>query len=275
MRATDMTLPAVPPGIHATALVDSRAQLDSSVSVGPYTVIGPHVRIGAGTSIGAHCVIEGHTTIGRDNQIFQFNSLGAIPQDKKYAGEPCELVIGERNTIREFCTFNIGSPGDLGVTRLGDDNWIMAYVHIAHDCTVGNHTIFANNTTLAGHVQIDDWVILGGFTGVHQFVKLGAHSFTAISSVLVADLPPFVMCQGQPAQARSMNFEGLRRRGFSPARISAVKAMHKALYRDGLTLEQAKLRIAELTQQYPESTPDVDMMLAFLAQSSSQRGIVR
>lgn len=270
-----MTLPAVPPGIHATALVDPLAQLDSSVSVGPYTVIGPHVRIGAGTTVGAHCVIEGHTTIGRDNRIFQFNSLGAVPQDKKYAGEPCELVIGDRNTIREFCSFNIGSPGDLGVTRLGDDNWIMAYVHIAHDCTVGNQTIFANNTTLAGHVEVGDWVILGGFTGVHQFVKLGAHSFTAISSVLVADLPPFVMCQGQPAAARSMNFEGLRRRGFSPERISAVKAMHKALYRDGLTLAQAQQRIAELTQSHPESAPDVAMMLAFLARSSPQRGIVR
>ena len=270
-----MTSSAAPSRIHATALVDPSAQLDSSVSVGPYSVIGPHVRIGAGTSIGAHCVIEGHTTIGRDNQIFQFNSIGAIPQDKKYAGEPCELVIGDRNTIREFCSFNIGSPGDKGVTRVGDDNWIMAYVHIAHDCIVGNHTIFANNTTLAGHVEVGDWVILGGFTGVHQFVKLGAHSFTAISSVLVADLPPCVRCQGQPAQARSMNFEGLRRRGFSPARISAVKAMHKALYRDGLTLEQAKQRIAELTQCSPEAAPDVEMMLSFLAQSSPQRGIVR
>jgi UDP-N-acetylglucosamine acyltransferase len=270
-----MTSPVQPPGIHATALVDPSAQLDSSVSVGPYTVIGPHVRVGAGTTIGAHCVIEGHTTLGRDNRIFQFNSLGAIPQDKKYAGEACELVIGDRNTIREFCTFNIGSPGDQGVTRMGDDNWIMAYVHVAHDCMVGNNTIFANNATLGGHVHIGDWVILGGFTGVHQFVRLGAHSFTAVSSVLLADLPPFVMCQGQPAAARSMNFEGLRRRGFSPERLSAVKAMHKALYRDSLTLEQAKLRIAELTEKYPESLSDVQMMLSFLEQTSPQRGIVR
>ena len=270
-----MTLPLVPSSIHATALVDPLAQLDSSVTVGPYTVIGPYVKIGAGTTIGAHCVIEGHTTIGSDNRIFQFNSLGAVPQDKKYAGEPCELVIGDRNTIREFCTFNIGSPGDQGVTRVGNDNWIMAYVHVAHDCIVGNHTIFANNTTLGGHVHIDDWVILGGFTGVHQFVRLGAHSFTAVSSVLLADLPPFVMCQGQPAKARSMNFEGLRRRGFSAERISAVKAMHKALYRDGLTLEQARQRIAELTEKHPESMPDVQMMLSFLEQTSPQRGIVR
>ena len=270
-----MTLPVVPAGIHATALVDPSAQLDSSVTVGPYTVIGPHVRIGAGTTIGAHCVIEGHTTIGSDNRIFQFNSLGSVPQDKKYAGEPCELVIGDRNTIREFCTFNIGSPGDQGVTRVGDDNWIMAYVHVAHDCIVGNQTIFANNATLGGHVHIGDWVILGGFTGVHQFVRLGAHSFTAVSSVVLADLPPFVMCQGQPAAARSMNFEGLRRRGFSADRISAVKAMHKTLYRDGLTLQQAKLGIADLTKKYPESTPDVQMMLTFLEQTSPQRGIVR
>ena len=267
-----LSAPAV---IHATALVDPRAELDSSVSVGPYCVIGPDVKVGAGTTIGAHCVIEGHTTIGADNRIFQFNSLGGIPQDKKYAGEPCELVIGERNTIREFCTFNIGSPGDQGVTRVGDDNWIMAYVHVAHDCRIGNQTIFANNTTLGGHVQVDDWVILGGFTGVHQFVRLGAHSFTAISSVLVADLPPFVMCQGQPAAARSMNFEGLRRRGFSADRMSAVKVMQKLLYRDGLTLEQSRLRIAELPEKYPEALQDVRTMLSFLEQTSPQRGIVR
>jgi len=261
--------------IHPTALVDSKAQLHESVSVGPYSVVGPHVRIAAGTSIGAHCVIEGHTTIGRDNKIFQFNSIGAIPQDKKYVGEPCELVIGDRNTIREFCTLNIGSPGDAGVTRVGHDNWIMAYVHLAHDCVVGNHTIFANNAQLAGHVHVGDWAILGGFTVVHQFVRLGAHSMTAMCSLLFADLPPYVMCQGQPAAARSMNFEGLRRRGFSPERIAAVKGMQRALYRDELTLEQAKERIASLTQSHPEAEADVAMMLDFLAGTSPQRGIVR
>jgi UDP-N-acetylglucosamine acyltransferase len=261
--------------IHATAVVDPSAELHSSVTIGPYTVIGPHVRIGAGTTVGPHCVIEGHTTIGQDNRIFQFNSLGAIPQDKKYAGEPCELVIGDRNTIREFCTFNIGSPGDAGVTRVGDDNWIMAYVHLAHDCVVGNHTIFANNSQLAGHVHVGDWVILGGFTVVHQFVRLGAHSMTAMCSLLFADLPPFVMCQGQPAAARSMNYEGLRRRGFSPERVAAVKSMHKALYRDDLTLEQAKLRIAELATTQPESAIDVAMMNSFLDGVAAQRGIVR
>lgn len=262
-------------GIHATALVDPKAELDSSVSVGPYTVIGPHVKVGAGTTIGAHCVIEGHTTMGRDNRIFQFNSLGAIPQDKKYAGEPCELVIGDRNTVREFCTFNIGSPGDLGVTRVGDDNWIMAYVHLAHDVTVGNHTIFANNSQLAGHVHVDDWVILGGFTVVHQFVRLGAHSMSAMCSLLFADLPPFVMCQGQPANARSMNYEGLRRRGFNAERLAAVKAMHRALYRDDLTLDKAQARMNELAVAHPDAATDVAMMQAFLAGTSPQRGIVR
>jgi len=261
--------------IHATAIIDPGASLDSSVSVGPYTVIGPHVKVGAGTTIGAHCVIEGHTTIGSDNRIFQFNSLGAIPQDKKYAGEPCELIIGNRNTVREFCTFNIGSPGGGAVTRVGDDNWIMAYVHLAHDCLVGNNTIFANNSQLAGHVEVGDFVILGGFTVVHQFVRIGAHGMTAMCSLLFADQPPFVMSQGQPAQARSMNFEGLRRRGFSADRISAVKAMHKALYRDDLTLEQAKARIADLTQKHPEAASDVQMMLSFLDKVPPQRGIVR
>jgi len=261
--------------IHPTAVVDPKAEIDSSVVIGPYTVIGPDVKIGAGTTVGAHCVIEGHTTIGRDNRIFQFNSLGAIPQDKKYAGEPCELIIGDRNTIRDFCTFNIGSPGDKGVTRVGDDNWIMAYVHLAHDCIVGNKTIFANNSQLAGHVEVGDWVILGGFTVVHQFVRIGAHAMTAMCSLLFADLPPFVMCQGQPAKARSMNFEGLRRRGFSPERIAAVKAMHKALYREDLTLEQATQRIATLADGKPDVAQDVDMMVDFLGGTSAQRGIVR
>ena len=261
--------------IHPTAIISPGAELDSSVSVGPYSLIGPNVRIDAGTTVASHCVIEGHTTIGRDNRIFQFNSLGAIPQDKKYNNEPCELHIGDRNTIREFCTFNIGSPGDRAVTSVGNDNWIMAYVHLAHDCQVGSHTIFANNTQLAGHVVVDDWVILGGFTVVHQFCRIGAHSFTAMNSLLFADLPPFVMAQGQPANARSMNFEGLRRRGFSADRIAAVKAMHKALYRDGLSLSEAMARIGALVEKTPEASPDVQMMLDFLSACSPQRGIVR
>lgn len=261
--------------IHPTALIAPQAQLDSSVSVGPYAVIGPHVRVGAGTSIGAHCVIEGHTTIGQNNQIFQFNSLGAIPQDKKYAGEPCELVIGDNNTIREFCTFNIGSPGGGGVTRIGNDNWIMAYVHLAHDCLVGNHTIFANNSQLAGHVEVGDWVILGGFTVAHQFVRIGAHAMTAMCSLLFADVPPFVMTQGQPAGARSMNFEGLRRRGFDADAIARVKQMHKLLYRSDLPLQQACEKMATLQNAAGELAAEVQMMLDFLAAVPPQRGIVR
>jgi len=208
--------------IHPTAIVDANAVLHSSVEVGPYTVIGPYVRIGAGTRVGAHCVIEGHTTIGSDNHIFQFNSLGAIPQDKKYAGEPCELHIGNRNTIREFCTFNIGSPGDAGVTRVGDDNWIMAYVHIAHDCQVGNKTILANNTTLGGHVHLADWVIVGGLTGIHQFVKVGSHAMIGFSSAVTKDVPPFMMADGNPLSVRGFNAEGLRRRQFSAERIASA-----------------------------------------------------
>lgn len=261
--------------IHETARVDPAAELDADVEIGAYTLIGPNVRIAAGTSVGPHCVIEGHTTIGRDNRIFQFCSLGAVPQDKKYAGEPCELIIGDGNTVREFCTFNIGTPGGGGVTRVGDDNWIMAYVHLAHDCRVGNHTIFANNSQLAGHVEVGDWVILGGFTVVHQFVRIGAHSMTAMCSLLFADLPPFVMAQGQPARARSMNFEGLRRRGFTPERIAAVKAMHKALYRDGLTLQEAIAEIGALAQRYPEAAADVSLMTSFLSATPAERGIVR
>jgi UDP-N-acetylglucosamine acyltransferase len=261
--------------IHSTAVVDSDAELDSTVTVGPYTVIGPNVIIGAGTSVGPHCVIEGNTSIGCDNRIFQFNSLGAIPQDKKYAGEPCELVIGDRNTIREFCTFNIGSPGGGGVTRVGNDNWIMAYVHIAHDCCVGSNTIFANNTGIAGHVEVEDWVIFGAFTVVHQFVRVGAHSMSAMCSLLFADLPPFVMCQGQPAEARSMNFEGLRRRGFSAERITAVRSMHKLLYRSNLSLETACSEVARLSESHPEAAEDIQRMLAFLERANPTRGIVR
>lgn len=261
--------------IHPTAVIDTDAELDSSVTVGPFTTIGPHVRIAAGTSIGSHCVIEGRTTIGTDNTIFQFNSLGAVPQDKKYAGEPCELVIGDRNTIREFCTFNIGTANDKAVTRLGNDNWIMAYVHLAHDCQVGNHTIFANSTQLAGHVEVGDWAILGGFTVVRQFCRIGAHSFTAMNSLLFADLPPFAMCQGQPAQVRSMNYEGLKRRGFSPKHVQAVKQMHKLLYRDGLTLTHSIEQIQVMSKDDDSLRELVESMSSFLLSTSPVRGIIR
>ena len=261
--------------IHSTAVVDSRAELDSSVTVGPYTVIGPHVKIAAGTTVGPHCVIEGHTRIGRDNRIFQFVSLGSANQDKKYAGEPCELIVGNRNTIREYSTYHIGTAQGGGVTRLGDDNWMMAYTHLAHDCQVGSDTIFANNAQIAGHVEVGDWAILGAYTCVHQFVRIGAHGMTGMGTVLLADQPPFVMSSGNPATARSMNFEGLRRRGFSAERVTAVKAMHKALYRDDLTLDQAREKISALGQGQADVQPDVKMMLEFLSRSSPQRGIVR
>lgn len=259
--------------IHPTALIDSAAQLDSSVSVGPYAVIGPHVEIGAGTTIGAHCVVEGHTRIGCDNRIFQFASLGAQPQDKKYAGEPTRLVIGDRNTVREFCTFNTGTVQDQGVTAIGDDNWIMAYVHVAHDCVVGSHTILANNATLAGHVHVGDHVILGGLTGVHQFTKVGAHAMAGFASHISQDVPPFMMVDGNPLAVRGFNIEGLRRRGFWPQRIQAIKQMHRLLYRQGLTLEAARDAIGALAGEQPEAAADVSLMLDFLA--ASTRGIAR
>ncbi|WP_286999225.1 MULTISPECIES: acyl-ACP--UDP-N-acetylglucosamine O-acyltransferase [Comamonas] len=259
--------------IHPTAIIHEGAQLHPSVTVGAYSIIGPHVSIGAGTCVGPHCVIEGHTSIGVDNHIFQFASLGAQPQDKKYAGEPTRLAIGNRNTIREFCTFNTGTSQDAGVTRIGDDNWIMAYVHIAHDCVVGNNTILANNATLAGHVHLGDWVILGGLTGVHQFVKIGAHAMAGFASRVAQDVPPFMMIEGNPLAVRGFNLEGLRRRGFTPERLKAVKQMHRLLYRQGLTLEDAMQAIAALLQEMPEAAQDIALMQSFLA--ASTRGIAR
>ena len=259
--------------IHPTAIVDPRAQIDATASIGPYSVIGAHVVIGAGTTVGAHCVIDGRTTLGRDNQIFQFNSIGAIPQDKKYAGEPTELVIGDRNTIREFCTLNLGVPQAGGITTVGDDNWIMAYTHIAHDCHVGNHTTLANNTTLAGHVHLGDWVTVGGLTGIHQFVKIGAHAMVGFASAVAQDVPPFMLVDGNPLAVRGFNLVGLRRRGFSPERLAAVKQMHKLLYRQGLTLDAARSAIADLVQSVPDAAGDVTMMEQFLADAT--RGIAR
>ena len=262
--------------IHPTAIVDVAAELAEGVSVGAYTLVGAGVQVGAGTQIGPHCVIEGPTVIGRDNRIFQFSSIGAAPQDMKYAGEPTALHIGDRNTVREFCTFNRGTVQDGGVTRVGDDNWVMAYVHVAHDVQVGSHTILANNATLAGHVHIGDWVIVGGLTGVHQFVHIGAHAMTGFQSHVSQDVPPFIMVSGNPLGVHGFNAEGLRRRGFSHERIAQVKRMHRLLYRDGLTLEQAKAKIAVLPAA-PDAADggadDVQRMLDFLA--ASTRGIAR
>ena len=259
--------------IHPTALVASTAQLADDVSVGAYTLIGPDVSVGAGSRIGPHCVIEGHTRIGRDNQIFQFSSIGAAPQDMKYAGEATELIIGDRNTIREFCTFNTGTVQDGGATRIGNDNWIMAYVHIAHDCQLGDHIILANNATLAGHVHLADWVFIGGLTGIHQFVKIGAHAMAGFASAVTQDVPPFMTVDGNPLAVHGFNVVGLRRRGFTAERIAGVKQMHKLLYRQGKTLAQATEEIAALADSSPESRDDVALMTAFLAQAT--RGIAR
>ena len=261
------------PQIHPTALIDPRAELDSSVEVGPYAVIGPRVRIGAGTVVGAHCVIDGHTTLGRDNRIFPFASIGGAPQDKKYAGEPTRLSIGDGNTIREYVTINTGTVQDEGETRLGDDNWIMAYVHIAHDCRLGSHIILANAVQLAGHVHLGDWVFLGGLSGVHQFVRVGAHAMTAFQTRLAQDVPPFVTAGGNPAEAQSINAEGLRRRGFSAERITLVKQMYRLLYRKGLTLEAARQQIDALRGELAEADADIALMQDFLR--TATRGIVR
>lgn len=259
--------------IHPTAIVDPGAQLDPTVEVGPYSIIGPHVVIGARTVVGPHVVIEGHTSIGEDNKFFQFSSIGAQPQDKKWAGEPTRLEIGHRNTIREFCTFNTGTAQDKGVTRLGDDNWMSAYVHLAHDCQVGSNTIFSNNAQLAGHVEVGDWAILSGFAGVHQFCKIGAHAFVGMYTSLTQDVPPFVLVNGNPAAARGVNIEGIRRRGFSRPQIDAIRAAYKTIYRSGLTLEEAKAALLEADGGQDEGSEQVAAMRDFLG--AATRGIVR
>jgi len=255
--------------IHPAAIVDSNARLGKNVSVGAYSIIGEHVEIGDDSWIGPHVVINGHTRIGQGNRIFQFSSIGEMPQDKKYAGEPTRLEIGDRNTIREFCTFNCGTAQDAGVTRVGSDNWIMAYVHIAHDCHVGDNTIFANNAQLAGHVHVGDFAILGGFTVVHQFVRIGAHSITAMGSILLQDLPPYVTAAGNTAKPYGINSEGLKRRGFSAEAIAALKRAYKQVYRAGATLDEARARIAEEAADQPA----VALLADFLAEPG--RGIVR
>ncbi|RTL32375.1 MAG: acyl-ACP--UDP-N-acetylglucosamine O-acyltransferase [Burkholderiales bacterium] len=259
--------------IHPTAIVDPKAQLADSVSVGPYAVIGPDVRIGEGSTVGAHCVIEGHTTIGEGNRIFQFASLGAAPQDKKYAGEPTRLIMGDRNTIREFCTFNTGTVQDKGVTRIGSDNWVMAYVHVAHDCTIGDHNTIANGATFAGHVTVGNFTLIGGLSGIHQFVHVGDFAMLGFQTRLSQDLPPFVVAEGNPAEARNVHQEGPRRRGYSAERLTMLKNMYKVLYRKGLTLDAAKAEIATLKGQLAEADADIDKMLDFLARA--ERGIVR
>jgi len=255
--------------IHPTAIVDPQARLAADVAVGPYSIIGPGAEIGESTRIGPHVVIGEHTRIGRRNVIYQFCSIGEAPQDKKYAGEATRLEIGDDNTIREFCTFNRGTAQDAGVTRVGSHNWIMAYVHLAHDCQIGDHVIFANNAQLAGHVHVGSHAILGGFTVVHQFCRIGAHSITAMGTILLQDLPPFVTASGNPAQPHGINSEGLRRRGYLPEAISAVKRAYKLLYKSGLSFEEAGRRIAAESSTRPELQP----LAEFLA--TPGRGVIR
>ena len=259
--------------IHPTAIVDPQAQLDSSVEVGAYSIVGPNVRIDAGTVIGPHVVIDGHTTIGKDNKFFQFCSIGAAPQDKKWQGEPTRLEVGDRNTVREFVSFNLGTVQDEGVTRLGNDNWISAYVHLAHDCQVGSNTIFSNNAQLAGHVHVGDWAILSGFVGVHQFCKIGAHAFIGMYTSLTQDVPPYVLVSGNPAGARGVNLEGLKRRGFTREQLDGIRSAYKLLYRNGLTLEESKAALQAEEERLPAAANDIRLLRDFLG--SASRGIVR
>jgi len=258
--------------VHPSAAVDPQAELDD-VEVGPFAVIGPHVRIGAGSVIGAHTVLGGRTTIGKRNRIFPHSALGGVPQDMKYAGEPTELVIGDDNTIREFCTMNLGTVQDQGVTRIGSNNWIMAYVHVAHDCAIGNHTIMANNAQLAGHVQVGDWAIIGGMSGVHQFVRIGAHAMCGGGSTLLQDLPPFVTCSGVPADAHGINVEGLKRRGFVAETITALRRAYKAVYKENRTIADACGVLEQMAASGADAAPHLRALRDFL--QSSQRGIVR
>lgn len=259
----------MPHGVHPTAIVDARARLASDVEIGPYAIIGADVEIGAGCRIGPHTVVTGSTRIGEGCRIWQFASIGDAPQDKKYSGEPTYLEIGARNTIREFCTINRGTVQGGSVTTIGDDNWIMAYAHIAHDCRIGSRTVFANNAQLAGHVTVGDDAILGGFTVVHQFCRIGAHSITGMGTIVLQDIPPYVKASGNPARPFGINTEGLRRRGFAADSIAALKRAYRAIYRSGLTLEEVKETLAAEAAGCPELAP----LLEFVA--APGRGIIR
>ena len=255
--------------IHPTAVIAPDTVLAEGVEIGAYTVIGPGVEIGANTKVGPHVVINGPTRIGVDNRIFQFSSIGDAPQDKKYRGEPTRLEIGDRNVMRECVTLNRGTTKDQGVTRIGSDNLFMAYSHVAHDCQVGNQCVLANNATLGGHVHLGDWVIMGGFSGIHQFCRVGAHAFIGNNAAVTRDVPPFVMTVGQPAAAHSVNSEGLKRRGFSPEQIRNIRNAFRLLYRSGLKLADAMSQLEAIAKEQPEILPIVE----FLPQST--RSIVR
>ncbi len=261
--------------IHPTAVVEAGAQLADDVELGPYCVVGPQVSIGGGTTVGAHAVLAGRTRIGRDNRIFPLCSLGSPPQDKKYAGEDTELVIGDRNTIREYCMFNTGTAQGGGTTRVGSDNWIMGYVHIGHDCAVGDHTILANAVTFGGHVTVGDWAIIGGTSAVHQFVRVGAHTMTGGGTILLQDLPPYVLCDGHPAAVHGVHLEGLKRRGFQPDTLAALRQAYRTLYREGRPLAEARTLIeAQVADAADEESRRVlGGLAAFLAEPG--RGILR
>ena len=255
--------------IDPRAIVSPEAQLAPDVTVGPFSIIGPQVRIGARTVVGPHVVVNGPTTIGADNRIFQFASLGDAPQDKKYRGEPTQLVIGDRNVFRESCTINRGTTHDKGVTHIGDDNLFMAYSHVAHDCVIGNNTVFANSVALGGHVEVGDWVILGGLTAVHQFTKIGAHAFLGGGAILSRDVPPYLMVAGNPAVPHGVNAEGLRRRGFSDEQVRHIREAYRVLYRSDLKLAEALTQLAPLAEQHPEIRTFVEFIHA------STRSLVR
>jgi len=255
--------------IHPTALIDPDATLADDVEVGAFSIIDAKVRIGAGTKIGPHAVITGRTTIGKNNHIFQFTSLGEQPQDKKYAGEDTELIIGDNNTIRELCTFSRGSVQGGGVTRIGSNNWIMACVHIAHDCQLGDDIIMANNASLAGHVTVGNFAILSGYSLIHQFCSVGEHSFTSFASHVNQSIPPYVTVSGEKARVKGINSEGLKRRGYTSEQITQVRRAYKAIYREGRPLEEAKVILKEMAADSPE----VQSMVDFL--DLAERGIIR
>lgn len=259
--------------VHPTALIDPKAQLHATVSVGPYSVIGPDVTIGEGTDIGPHCVVDGRTTIGKNNRLYRFCSIGGMPQDKKYRDEPTRLTIGDGNTIREFVTLNTGTVQDGSVTSIGSDNWIMAYVHVAHDCHIGDHTIIANSVQLGGHVNLGDWAIVGGVTGVHQFSRIGAHCMIGGNSSLMQDAPPFVLAAGNPCAPVGINSEGLKRRGFTTEQISALRQAYKLVFRRGLPLEEARAAVVSLQADMPTAHEPLQVLLDFLVESG--RGIIR
>ena len=256
--------------IHKTAIISKKAIIGSNVSIGAYSIIGDNVEIGDGTIIANHVLIEGPTKVGRDNKIFSFNAIGGDPQDKKYNNELTSLEIGDKNTIREYCTINRGTSQDKNKTSIGNNNWIMAYVHIAHDCVIGNNAIFANNATLAGHVEVGDWAIFGGFTGAHQFTKIGAHSFIGMNTLTTKDIPAYIMAEGQPIRPRGVNIEGLKRRDFTSGQIKNIKNAYRILYRKDLKLSSSIIEIEVLSKDQPELKILLDSL-----QLSSERGIIR